>query len=937
MRGSLLLASVLLGFGGGARAIAQQDGEVEQRATGDELADELARIRLMLAARRDVAAAVRELDALQRRAASELAGKERFDVLVRVAAARAEIALERGDADAAKAALEHLLPSEVQDEPSRVAEREALDDSRLAALRERIARGVAKPASWQAAELDQDEAAEIAGDPLLLRVHRALEEKDGEFLKTLGTSAVPALVRLTELSVDRVVADPERDPLVALVRIAELRAAEVALAELDAGGTFWRKRVLRAMADQDVLANPGTWDESVTPAVCREPQWIAIVERLCGDPEFVRECLPFLFDSLAHQYASRPMVDALVAALRSKDADLVQATIRTLEALGSSVLEPVCSAVLDHPDAYVRLFAAPKLAALHRPAALLAAADDADPSVRRQVLRCVARLDRQVDEEALRLLERFTADADVDIRREAARELLTKTPLERVAPEVWRRIATDPDEEIRGYAGGYLACPDASLLTELLVPFASDDSPVVRTALDERLAQRAGGLAPEVLLAVMRERMRVARARPELAIPRNTLLNASTQLVGTGVGVDEVARWALEPRDPELLEVIFRAAKSSPAVAQRIAELDPDLLAQLALAADAELGDYRYEQRAAEFLDALGSVGRGAPASFFTAMHARIDAPEGSVVVRLRALQALANGGDPGFASALLDVLRREPEPLERGTNSAYHRAAEDLARASLASTEAWIAVVRDPKTADELALRLLRHFDVEAPGADRLAEAILARWFSTDRPASDAVDTAIWCTSRYPIPIDPELLVRASRVPDYAINAVTAMGKRKDPRFLPALGECVEASWVTDTALRNRIEMQSVWALTQYLSDDAAQVLLSCISKSIPDGVRDACFDAVEKISRYQEEQAKLIARRLGGHKRDEAVARVAELLADPDADVRAEAARAAATLGAVELLPDLIRMLSADEPGVREAARAALDRLNAPAREGG
>jgi HEAT repeat protein len=58
--------------------------------------------------------------------------------------------------------------------------------------------------------------------------------------------------------------------------------------------------------------------------------------------------------------------------------------------------------------------------------------------------------------------------------------------------------------------------------------------------------------------------------------------------------------------------------------------------------------------------------------------------------------------------------------------------------------------------------------------------------------------------------------------------------------------------------------------------------------------------------------------------------------MLADPDANVRAQAAKSLGALDAVEQLPALVRMLKDPEPEVRAAAQAAIDALTAPQDEG-
>ena len=85
-----------------------------------------------------------------------------------------------------------------------------------------------------------------------------------------------------------------------------------------------------------------------------------------------------------------------------------------------------------------------------------------------------------------------------------------------------------------------------------------------------------------------------------------------------------------------------------------------------------------------------------------------------------------------------------------------------------------------------------------------------------------------------------------------------------------------------------------------------------------------------MQKIRSYLDSLADWQRRKSTSATRDEAVARLVQLLADPDANVRAESVRGLGTLRAVEHLPDVIEALRDPSNVVREAARAALEVLN-------
>jgi HEAT repeat protein len=112
-------------------------------------------------------------------------------------------------------------------------------------------------------------------------------------------------------------------------------------------------------------------------------------------------------------------------------------------------------------------------------------------------------------------------------------------------------------------------------------------------------------------------------------------------------------------------------------------------------------------------------------------------------------------------------------------------------------------------------------------------------------------------------------------------------------------------------------------------LSDEAAETLLKGLGSTADENVRKACFDALDTIRRYQEEKERWAQRRSSRQAQDAAIAELLPMLADKDANVRAQAARSMGALGAVEQLPALVRLLKDSDQTVRKAAQEAIDAL--------
>ena len=132
--------------------------------------------------------------------------------------------------------------------------------------------------------------------------------------------------------------------------------------------------------------------------------------------------------------------------------------------------------------------------------------------------------------------------------------------------------------------------------------------------------------------------------------------------------------------------------------------------------------------------------------------------------------------------------------------------------------------------------------------------------------------------------------------------------------------------------AMRGEVRDSALNALTRYFDDRAAELILKAAGSAGSESFRKKCFEALDTIRKYQEEKHRWDARKTSQQAKDEAVRELVRMLDDPDAAVRAQSTRSLATLGAVEELPRIVKLLKDKAATVRKAAQETLDALNAP-----
>ena len=955
--------------------VVPEEGEAPAPLPGAEvrgaeaLLEELARIELTLRVDRGFAAAGERLDGLWMAASLAAGYPGQMDVMVSIAAARAELLLDLGRTAEALGALEHLWLDldELGWEPGPElfvpatdaqleAEAEALRTPRLASLR---------AGAEEAARLDQadpDRAEDAAADPLLERIREGLRVGSERIVqRDLGTAAIPDLERLLREDLGSYAHDYRMDPLWHLVKLAEVQAARTILELFDQGGYFWHRRIIRAMREARILRNSGSWEyvNERTPPLCREPQWLDVLELLIRDPESTRDCWSMVNDVAERDALTPGLQQALIEALGRGDADLVNQCLQALDLCwGTESSRPVLEVMLHHPHPPARAFAAARLASHPDIGALRGCAQHPDPEVRRWLAEALAKLgpgyqvrygqdsraikqsiglSREVRSGDAHLLRLLLRDSDPAVFRAAVATAVEHGLGATLGLHDFLAIARKDDELARENLAD-LKHPDRSVMKEVMTLLARDSSEAVISAVDLRLSNVNWEADADTWLPIFMERWghaghplyEAVNSRVEKWILEHALRHPDAAAV--------LVPWALERDDDRLIRAFYEPGGGR--ALGHWAHLEPDVLAP------AMLKLASLDREATLVLSGLLQQAMPGPADALLSVACDAAAP---LHVRLEAFWALTPGLAPGagptpagvpiegpFREAL-DQCLRDPglgDPYQQGYTDPLRRLWRGMPEAL--SDPMLLEILRDRGIGDRLAYYVAKvhreHYASELYEWHQIG-AILDRWYGPGREFSRVVRKALGDLGSYPEQAPRELLIEAVRVPDYTEVAIESMARIHDPAFVDSLGACLHSpDWIEGEADRTEVQTAAVEALATYLSDEAAAHLLAGLEIPTCEAVRESCLGGLQEIRRYQEEKERWEARFTGAEARERGVARLMAMLEDGDEAIRVEAVRALGTFGAVEAMPRLIELLRSDSEALRGAVREALDRLNRP-----
>jgi hypothetical protein len=614
---------------------------------------------------------------------------------------------------------------------------------------------------------------------------------------------------------------------------------------------------------------------------------------------------------------------------------------------------PFLRSLLGDERAEVRRFAAAVLAAGAGEDLLLEHESDPDAEVRRSVARSIRSrvvslwvFNRRdvvpvhseqrtyslpVDPRHRDILQHLAADPDAGVREEAARSLLDLP----VIPDagVLQALARDPDPGVRQVMAS-IENTSPDIVADILRTLAYDNEPLVLKAVDERLASGADW-SPS--LAQLMPVLRLRAAHP--IWPFGRLIDYEPGNLLEVIALDpegrrELGRWSAETGDPVPLSYAVDAIMPpgadsfDPAALTVWITFPPEHIARLLPMLQA-----RQSRLAAELLEALEISQRREPVA------AALDplAADASLPVELRlqvatyVLRVSATAERVEAAQALLasDAVR-DWEPEEGWKHGYLGNVAGSVPQPR--RNALLLELVELQGLSSGVVGQVIASYSPDETGGEELTRLIVQRWLDEPNPGSyEALVKAVGALGDLRDEASAAWLRAALRRRLTCLQAVEAVARRPEPELTTLLGECVGAEWFDEIEDRQQVSLAAIGLLTGRLMPEAGEMLLAGAARAPSPSCRETALHGVETIRSYLDSVDDWQRRKTTSATRDAAVAKLVDLLRDPAADLRAEALRSLATLKAVEHLPAIIGALKDSEAVVREAARQALDRLQA------
>ena len=774
------------------------------------------------------------------------------------------------------------------------------------------------------------------GTPDTLRniVADCIRRSDWNRILMLGSAASE---HLAELALQDANDFPDKELLGVLLGLDERHAVRFLIDHFDAGGVLWKRRILKALQDYNCITNEGTWTSS-DPYVLLEPELLVLCERLIGVPETATGTLKSLQIVEERDALTPELVRAIVRRLEGKDADFAAATMALFD--GDAVAlsaQPILEAVLGVGDERLRRLAAQKLLAYERSEGLLARAADPDPFVRAcaaNVLlkRSMLLVERGEDATEHRWspvigasdlprLKAWLSDADELVRTQAVRCLGNlAAPLE---PAEYERLSRDPSVQVRKSLVWLTRLPEG-MRPPLLARLASDASGDVVAEVTRLLSQSAGmhqGVNPE-FSALARDpglylpAVEVCWASESQPLDESARDRLRQALRASAEGLRALVSWSLAAGDSEaLVELVDHSSPNA------MLALSDESLARLLASLPATSGNGNIQR--------LWDAVRQAQPPRSAALRLLFADATAARTTRVTAARLAADGSE-GYREALLGFLHQptwKSEPFGEQEAKELSYVGSRLSKADGGAT--CLAILRDASIPRELAQALLSNYPLDVSRSAELTREVLARWFKPELPESGAVFRALEHLGSRPDLAQGSMLEEALVHPAYSYQAIRSMAALRNPAYLPKIARGFEAEWAPAGKERTSIQFEAAQALTSFNDPAAAEYLLLGL-RSSDDGVREHCKAGLERLEEYEQHARAWKDRNLAAPTKESALAELVAMLEEKDPAIRRQAALGIATLGAVELIPQLIRLTKDADASVSQAAQKALDRLN-------
>lgn len=892
----------------------------------------------------------------------------RWEVLAKVALARAAEFERRGElALARRAADELLLSSAVRDELAaeklvfelKTAPDELVRAASAAATPELVALRNRLDVQLRGASPGGRGSAQVVRS-LEEAVDRALADEQPSFVVDLGARAAPALEALVRADFDALPSKASLDPLVLLFRVDEARGAAFALEHWNRGRLLWRKRVLRAMGEAAVLTNPGTWllelpanqVHTRTPPTLVDTGWRELLGHAVKDEDVGLDSFEEVAKLATYDALDAPLQMGLIAKIERGGPAAWRAASKLFEAgRGRESLRPVLERVVNRREPELQVVAALELAYFPRSAVLLREFGSPTAAVRAAIAHSLFGR-TQVP------IYRSNASSSVLPAWDTEGPNTDRPPLEAGDSAVVAALLGDEAEPVRAAAlNAFLRSPAVVVDVLSLVAIARDSSVVLRSQLAgwwnrpepipapvlEVLATETDVRVLDYVSSRLFDLIRGPDGRP---VVEADLLAGKVSWRWSDEYVPALVAWISNPagdglnlhpeliavacRKPEGVAALVRAALESGAAAQaRVASglaYNPERTAWSALSLEDAEALLRGGFGARVYKDGVPRLAYELPSTYQPALRGILLDRSAPNDLRGLCAGASASTADAQWRAALLEVFAG-PDGADAVGGLSFRTQLPVEERDALLLQLLDVQGVDDKVAArffgnladkhemsEPLAVAVLEHIaatgSLEWSGAG--ASALLRLKPTEAQPFTELFERA------YPYRLGSPILNRIARA---HLDAHLPFLERVLLGNPPGGGP--------DTA-ENRIAAAN--ALASYLDERAAAILLKGLAATTNKEVRDACFEALESIRRYEDERERWATRKTSRAAREAAIAELVPMLADKDAAIRAQAARSLGALEAVEHLPALVRLLKDSNGDVRKAAQSAIDALTAP-----
>lgn len=595
-----------------------------------------------------------------------------------------------------------------------------------------------------------------------------------------------------------------------------------------------------------------------------------------------------------------------------------------------------------------KVLSSPQLRELVSPDQLSVIVDDEDPVVRQTIFD---RFDlgnssrRMLDEGEFGLLRAMLDDPSADIRFEVLGAEYARGKPTRFSAEELAAVARDASPKVRG-ALAWLELPDDASRTSLYAQLAGDADADVVQAVDSKVQNLLREDKSRILPLMPYFEARVNNLEQSMFTDSPAPRGPGYDFLQTAPGLEIVARYASAHRDPRAVASIvwtlvnqLRQPSDQPAVlAAQFVTWPAEVLAYV-LKTSAELpgkpdaaGIVAVEEfRLGRLMEEL--QGRDDPQLEKAMLQLSQDASAQRVIRlyafawRMQHRPETSTDELMAFLSAPIwdGVTLKEPSLREALRQLALH-IHRDVRNAVA------LRIVQTPEIERLVATEVTDHYLPDEPGGIEVSRAMVAHWLDQGTSYSPA-GAALRHLGAIPGEVDPALLRHALRNTNLRDVTLGVLAKLKDPQYLPDLRDCLNPTWIGYAETRHRFAKDTAFTISQYMTDEAAEVLLEGVGIAENEEVRQACFDALERIRLYQEARERLGRHSSGAEKREQAVQDLVALLDDKDTATVVAAIRGLAALGAVDELPKLIRLMKHADEDVSAAARDAVMRLTEPA----